>query len=120
MQTSSISVLSLAILFVLIVIVYLWAVMRLTAEKVFTGSGAPISMAKMVLSSIQITSQILFGVLAIVVITILIIEDKIRSDAGLPVISGIVGYILGKSFKDVYDSSPKNTRRRPRNQENAN
>ena len=88
--------------------------MKLTGDKIFTGSGAPISMAKMVLSSIQITSQILFGILAISILCVMILEDKIKSEAGLPVISGIVGYLLGKSFKDAYDSSPKNKNSKPK------
>lgn len=112
METSSICILITTIAFILIVIFYVWRVMKLTGEKIFTGSGAPISMAKMVLSSIQITSQILFGILAIGILCVMILEDKIRSDAGLPVISAIIGYLLGKSFKDAYDNTQKNNKPR--------
>jgi len=89
-------------------------VMSISSKKIFLGSGKPISMAKMVLSSIQITSQILFGILIIGILSVMLIEGKITSDAGLPVISGIVGYLLGKSFKDVYEAP--NGSNRPRGQ----
>jgi uncharacterized membrane protein YeaQ/YmgE (transglycosylase-associated protein family) len=84
--------------------------MGLSAKSIFSGSGKPVSMAKIVLSSIHITAQILFGVLVIGIICVMIMEDKIKSEAGLPIISGIVGYLLGKSFKDVYEGAPKNNK----------
>lgn len=89
--------------------------MKLSAKHIFEGSGKPISMAKIVLSSIQMTAQILFGILVIGIICIMILDGKITSDAGLPIVSGIVGYLLGKSFKDVYEGTSRS--RKPTSKE---
>jgi len=75
--------------------------LKIGSNQIFSGSGAPISMAQMLLSSIHITSQILLGVLIITIISLLIAFKMITADAGLPVLSVISGYLLGKNFKDV-------------------
>ena len=82
--------------------------MNISSKSIFPGSGSPVSMAKIVLSSIHLTAQILFGILVIGILCVMIMEGKIESNAGLPIVSGVVGYLLGKSFKDVYESAPKN------------
>ena len=71
------------------------------SKSVFKDSGAPISMAQMLLSSIHITSQILLGVLIVTILSLLIANEIISDEAGLPVLSVISGYLLGKNFKDV-------------------
>ncbi|MEP1779744.1 hypothetical protein [Reichenbachiella sp.] len=76
-------------------------------KKIFEGSGSPISMAQMLLSSIHITSQILLGVLIVTVISLLIANEIITEEAGLPVLSVISGYLLGKNFKDVSFNASK-------------
>jgi hypothetical protein len=106
MQKSSLLILAATVFVILLVIIYGWYIMWLSATNIFRGSGKPISMAKVVLSSVHITAQILFGVLVIGIVSVMMLEGKITPDAGLPVISGIVGYLLGKSFKDVYENSP--------------
>ncbi len=70
-------------------------------ESIFHGSGAPISMSKMLLSSVHITSQHLLGILIIVILSLLIANQILETNAGLPVLSAIAGYLLGKTFKDV-------------------
>lgn len=81
------------------------------ADSVFKGSGSPISMAQMLLSSIHITSQILLGVLIVTIISLLIAKKIISEEAGLPVLSVISGYLLGKNFKDVSFVPSKKTKK---------
>ena len=75
--------------------------LNIGSRKIFPGSGTPISMAQMLLSSIHVTSQILLGVLIIAIISLLISNKIITAEAGLPVLSVISGYLLGKNFKDI-------------------
>lgn len=85
---------------IMIAVLYLWAI-HIASKSIFPGSGAPISMSQVLLSSIHVTSQILFGLLAIIIISILLFEKIISSDAGLPIMSAIVAYLLGKGAKDI-------------------
>jgi hypothetical protein len=110
MQPTSILVLGATILVILIILIYALIINSRSNDSIFKGSGKPVSMAKIVLSSIHITAQIFFGILVIGILSVMIFEDKITSDAGLPVVSGIVGYLLGKSFKDVYEGAPAKRR----------
>lgn len=75
--------------------------LRVGSRNIFQGSGSPIAMAQMLLSSIHVTAQILLGLLIISIITILIANETIEVQSGLPVLSVISGYLLGKSFKDI-------------------
>ena len=77
------------------------------AKNIFRGSGSPISMAQTLLSSIHVTIQHLLGVLIIVLISLLMVEKVISSEAGLPLLSAVSGYLLAKSFKDVNISPTK-------------
>jgi hypothetical protein len=79
------------------------------SRKIFPGSGSPIAMAQMLLSSIHVTAQILLGLLIISVISILIANKVIEPNSGLPVLSVISGYLLGKSFKDISSSPTRRT-----------
>ncbi|MEM6813663.1 MAG: hypothetical protein AAF600_04645 [Bacteroidota bacterium] len=83
---------------------------KVGSSSIFKGSGSPISMAQMLLSSIHITSQILLGVLIITIISLLIANQIISEESGLPVLSVISGYLLGKNFKDVSFSPAKKKR----------
>jgi len=73
-------------------------------NSIFAGSGSPISMSQALLSSFHVLGQIFFGILAIIVVAVLIESKQITSDAGLPIFSAIVGYLLGKGFKDIQSS----------------
>ncbi len=91
-----------------IVIVTIYATSLSCGEKsIFRGSGSPISMAQMLLSSLHATGQILFGISAIMLLALLILNDTISSDAGLPIFSAIVAYLLGKTYKDISFLSKK-------------
>jgi uncharacterized membrane protein YeaQ/YmgE (transglycosylase-associated protein family) len=107
MLTSSIVVLSIIVLAIILISYYGYKVLGISATSIFTGSGKPIFMAKIVLSHTYIIIQIIFGILIAGIICIMIMEDKIKSEAGLPIVSGIVGYLLGKSFKTKFKNAPK-------------
>ena len=66
-------------------------------------------MSQALLSSLHITSQMIFGVFGVVILAWLISRDIITAEAGLPILSATTAYLLGKSYKDVgFDvSKPK-------------
>ena len=70
----------------------------LASEKIFSGSGVPITMANILLRSIMTAGQIIVGIAILTVITILIVSNKISSDTGLPIISILTGYLVGRNF----------------------
>jgi len=75
--------------------------LRVCEKSIFHGSGVPAKMAQMVLSSVHITSQVLFSIFVIVILILLMLQEVITTDAGLPLLSAVAGYILGKNFRDV-------------------
>lgn len=85
---------------VLMVIIYTLSIYW-GQKSIFSGSGSPISMAQMLLSSLQTSGQMLFGLLAVVILALLILNKIISSDAGLPMFSAVVAYLLGKTYKDI-------------------
>ena len=82
--------------------------LRVARESIFRGSGRPIGMARTLLSSVHVTSQMLFGVLSITLISLLMVNTVVTAEAGLPLVSAIIGYLLGKSFKDI-SAEPEKT-----------
>ena len=84
----------------LIVGIYTFSIYH-ASKTIFPGSGSPISMSQALLSSLHVTGQLLFGIVASIVIALLIIEKIIESEAGLPILSALVAYLLGKSYKDI-------------------
>lgn len=82
------------------------AALIIAMNSIYRGSGTPISMAQTLLSSIQVTSQHLLGILIIILICILMIKNIVTSEAGLPLLSAVAGYLLAKTFKDI-DISPR-------------
>ena len=71
------------------------------SKCIFPGSGNPPKMAQMVLSSVHITSQVLFSIFIIVILILLMIKEIVTTDAGLPLLSAVTGYILAKNIRDV-------------------
>ena len=67
-------------------------------ENIFTGSGKPEKMASMVLESIYLMAKNLVGIFIISAILILMSEKLISNDQGLPIVTLVVGYLLGKEF----------------------
>jgi len=67
-------------------------------DKIFSGSGKPDKMASMVLESIYLMAKNLVGVFVITTILILMCEKLISNEQGLPIVTLVVGYLLGKEF----------------------
>ncbi|MGP8212277.1 MAG: hypothetical protein ACLQU0_12510 [Syntrophobacteraceae bacterium] len=86
---------------------------RIAGKSIFPGSGSPISMAQTLLSSIHVVTQHLLGVLIITLMCILMIKNIVTSEAGLPLLSAVAGYLLGKTFKDVEISPTHKTSGEP-------
>ena len=100
---------AIVLVMILIYVVALWVGMK----SIFPDSGSPISMAQTLLSSIHVTIQHLLGVLIIILICILMVEKIITSEAGLPLLSAVSGYLLAKTFKDVNISPTKKGEEKP-------
>lgn len=100
MESTTAILVAAGVISLLIIINSIWSL--LVAQKdIFRGSGVPISMAQVLLSSMHFASQHFLAVLIIVILGILISTKTIESQAGLPIFSAVAGYCLGKSFKDV-------------------
>jgi hypothetical protein len=82
-------------------------------KSIFPGSGIPASMAQMLLSSVHITSQHLLGALIIVILSLLMAHQVLTTEAGLPLLSAVIGYLLGKNFKDVSFTSENKSQKSP-------
>lgn len=81
-----------------LIIVYNTFAIWIAAKNVFKGSGAPISMAQAVINSIQSTSQFLFGVFIVTILFVLITEKTITSEVGIPVVTSVIGFLLGRTI----------------------
>lgn len=64
-------------------------------KNLFPGSGDPASVAKSFSEITKNYSQLIVGMFVVLVITALLLEKIISPESGLPIISLIVGYILG-------------------------
>jgi len=62
--------------------------------------GDPASVSKAFSEVINTQAQLIVGVLIVLVITLLMIEKNITAEAGLPIISLVGGYLLGKGIND--------------------
>ncbi len=100
METKTLIIIVSGAIVLLMILIYVVS-LYYGAKNIFRGSGSPISMAQTLLSSIHITIQHLLGVLIIVLISLLMTEKIITSEAGLPLLSAVSGYLLAKTFKDV-------------------
>ncbi|MCR6722080.1 MAG: hypothetical protein NVV59_17740 [Chitinophagaceae bacterium] len=87
-----------------LIIIYNFWVMWIASKNIFPGAGAPISMAQTVLNSIQATSQFLFGIFIVAVLLVLIIEEIVTAEVGIPVITSVVGFLLGRTQKKSNDA----------------
>lgn len=68
------------------------------SKKIFSGSGAPVDMANVLLRSIMTAGQIIAGMAILAIITILMVSNKISSEVGLPIIAVLTGYLVGRNF----------------------
>jgi len=88
-------VIILCVAFLAIAIIYI-SVLLAATKSIFHGSGHPVDMANIAFKSVMKISQIIVGMVVISVITLLMVSSKISNEVGLPIITTIVGYLLGK------------------------
>jgi Flp pilus assembly protein protease CpaA len=100
LQSVSWVVIYATLIIMLLIVGFNFYVMDIGSKKIFAGSGAPINMAKAILNSIQATSQFLFGIFIVSLLFVLIIEKTITQDVGIPIITSIVGFLLGRTQKE--------------------
>jgi hypothetical protein len=98
---ATLAILIAAAVIVLLMVINFMCSLQVAQKDIFRGSGAPISMAQTLLSLMHFAAQHFLAVLIIVILGILISTKIIESQAGLPILSAVAGYCLGKSFKDV-------------------
>lgn len=94
-------------LIIVTIIIFQLKIQHLSGKSIYENSGSPRDMAKAVLSSIHITSQILFAIIIIGLLCVLMTEKVVEPNSVIPVIASMAGYILGKSFKDISATSEK-------------
>lgn len=85
-------VLLILLVFALLVIVGLIA----AAKNLFKGSGAPKELAKSLWAALQSSGHIVLATGAVGALMILMVAKVITSDAGLPLVASILGYVLAK------------------------
>ncbi len=66
-------------------------------EKLFMGSGVPGLMAKAINNLSLLNSQFLYGSLITSLVLIGITEKIIESNVGIPIITSIIGFLIGKN-----------------------
>jgi len=84
---------------IILLLAYNFYVMSIGNKNIFPGSGAPVSMAQTILNSIQATSQFLFGIFVVNLLLVMIIEKVVTSEVGIPIITSVIGFLLGRTQK---------------------
>lgn len=109
MNNSTIVVLIISGICNLLIVSFGFYSLRVSKKTIFSGSGKPEKMASIVLDSIYLMAKNLVGVFIITAVLILISENLINNEQGLPVITLVVGYLLGKEFVTSKKSSDSKT-----------
>lgn len=78
----------------------LYAIMT-AKNSIYTGSGDPTSMAQNLWKLVFSQSQIVFGVFGLTILVILVIESEVSADVIFPLIGTLIGYVMGRQFRDL-------------------
>jgi len=68
-------------------------------KNLFSGSGDPASVSQSFSEMMRTYGQVAIGLFVILSLVALMIESKVSSEAAMPVISLVAGYILGSSIE---------------------
>lgn len=98
MNISTTVILIVAAICNLLIISFGYYSLWISKKVIFPGSGKPEKMASMVLHSIYLMAKNLVGIFIITTILISMSEKLILNDQGLPIVTLVVGYLLGKEF----------------------
>jgi len=69
--------------------------------SLYPGSGDPRSMAQNLWKMVTSQSQIVFGVFSLSVLILVMIETDVSADVIIPLIGTLIGYIMGREFRDA-------------------
>lgn len=72
----------------------------LASRNIFSGSGSPVDMANVLLQSIMAAGQIIVGLAILAIITVLMVAKEISAEVGLPIITAITAYLVGRNFNN--------------------
>jgi hypothetical protein len=67
-------------------------------DNIFCSSGKPIEMARSLYESFFLQSQTFLAILVVGIISVLLITNTIKPSEGLPIVTGAVGFALGRQF----------------------
>lgn len=67
-------------------------------DNIFPYSGMPVQMLNKLYEALLLNSQTMLALAFVTIIAVLITEKKIESQAGLPIISIIIGYTVAKDL----------------------
>ena len=70
-------------------------------KNLFPGSGDPANVSRSFSEITKNYSQLILGLFVVLVITALLLEKIVSPESGLPIISLIVGYILGSRVNSM-------------------
>lgn len=107
-NTLTITIILTSAISTILIVCYGMYSLKISNQSIFVGSGKPDKMATMVLESIYIMAKNLVGVFIITTILILISEKILGTDQGLPVVSLVIGYLLGKDFVTTKNATVTN------------
>src|SRR3989344_6033764 len=72
---------------------------RFGIKNLFPGSGDPANVSQSFSEMMRTYGQVAIGLFVILSLVALMIESKVSSEAAMPVISLVAGYILGSSIE---------------------
>lgn len=84
----------------LIMIISFFLMAKYGFKEIFPNSGMPDIMGKILLASGYTFFQFMTGLLIIGIVVILIYKQILKTDVGIPIITTIAGYLLGRVFTD--------------------
>lgn len=65
-------------------------------DNIFPYSGMPVQMLNKLYEALALSSQAIIALIFVTVIGVLIAEGKVESQAGLPILSAVIGYTVAK------------------------
>ena len=69
-------------------------------DNIFPYSGMPVQMLNKLYEALLLSSQAILAVIFVTIIAVLIAERIVESQAGLPIISAIIGYTVAKDVSN--------------------
>jgi hypothetical protein len=85
----------------LIMIIAFFLMAKYGFKEIFPNSGMPDIMGKILLASGYTFFQFMTGLLIIGIVVILIYKQILKTDVGIPIITTIAGYLLGRVFTEA-------------------